>query len=137
LIEAAKEADQFAQALSSAVRDKGLVQALTSTRVEDRGRRIEIGALLTELGSWLDRVGRLSSAVVQLKLDERRVALAEREGQLLERAIRAILAGMLGRVREVLDVMPEALVIEQEWPGWVSEVVPRELREIAKVAGDG
>jgi hypothetical protein len=122
LIEAAREADQFAQAVAAAARDRGMPGALTSTRVDDGARRVEIAALLNALGQWLNRVGRLSSAVVTLRLDERRVQLAEAQGHLIEGFIRAVLADLH------LTSAQEALV---------PVVVPRRLREIIRGEAGG
>jgi len=133
LIEAAKEADRFAQAVAAAARDRGMPGALTSTRVDDGARRVEIAALLDALGQWLDRVGRLSSAVVTLRLDERRVQLAEAQGQLIEGVIRGILGDLAARLRAS---GVDAYLLNVEWPVWVGEIAPRRLREAIAVAGE-
>ena len=49
------------------------------------------GTDLLALGDWLDRAARMSRAVLDLKLDERRVKLAEAQGQLVADVIRAVL----------------------------------------------
>jgi hypothetical protein len=104
LLAAAAQADRIAQALAA--------------RVQEGARPDPVD--LYELGSWLDRTGRLCRSVVELRLDERRTRLAERQGELLAGAVRAILD------RLDLDARQRALV---------GEVVPAELRRVAAIEG--
>jgi hypothetical protein len=118
LLAAAREADRMAQRLRRALDERGGLDA----------------ASLTALGEWLDRVGRLSRAVIDTKLDERQVRLAERYGDMVAGAIEAILADLSARLR-LAGV--DAGVVDVQWPGWVAQVVPRRSLELTAGGGGG
>jgi hypothetical protein len=74
------------------------------------------------LGDWLDRVGRLSRSVLDARIDERQVRLAERQGDLVAAALEAILVD---------------LELNSEQQARVPEVVPRHLLGITTGSADG
>jgi hypothetical protein len=62
---------------------------------------------------------------------ERRVALEERQVELMQQVMDAVLASMLaGALRAVADVDGATALLEREWPRVVADVVPRELRAL-------
>jgi hypothetical protein len=62
---------------------------------------------------------------------ERRVTLEERQVELMQQVMDAVLAAMLaGALRAVADVDGATALLEREWPRVVAEVVPRELRAL-------
>lgn len=73
-------------------------------------------AWLTLLGEWHDRLVKICAEAIKAGIEERRVRLAEQQGQLLADVIRRILADL-------------NLSAEQE--AMVSDVVPRHLRAVA------
>lgn len=80
-----------------------------------------------------------SHAVAALRagVEERRVRVAEGQGQAFAGAQRAILDGLWAVLSAVLEAYPEALATATEaWQRAVMEVVPRELRALA-AAADG
>jgi hypothetical protein len=88
-------------------------------------------ATLDAFGAWLDRVSRLAKAVIDAKADRHAVSIAEKQGELIAAAIRNILDAFHGRLLAALDDQAVARV-RSAWPGWVSDIVPRELMRIAE-----
>jgi hypothetical protein len=106
LLAAAREADRMAQRLRRAL---------------DGHERLDPAAVMA-LGDWLDRVGRLSRSVLDARIDERQVRLAERQGDLVAAALEAILVD---------------LELNSEQQARVPEVVPRHLLAITTGSADG
>lgn len=85
---------------------------------EDRGTTYAAGAStwLSLLGEWSDRLVVVCREAIKAGIEERRVRLAEQQGQLVADVIRKILADL-------------NLTAEQE--AMVGDVVPRHLRAVA------
>jgi hypothetical protein len=117
-----------AAALVSAARDADeIVQRL---RLDMAGGVPDM-ARLDAFGAWLDRVSRLSKAVIDAGAEKGQAQLAEQHGQVIAAAIRNILDAFHGRLLAALDDQAVARV-RSAWPGWVSDIVPRELMRIAE-----
>lgn len=102
-----------AEALMSALSDS---DAVVQKLKEMIGSGVFDPAQIEALGSWLDRVGRLSKLVIDSKLDERKVRRDEQTAKMIADAIRGVLAE--------LELTPEQQRL-------VPIVVPRQLRVIA------
>lgn len=100
--------------------DEQLVWGTTREKTggDDWGRTDEAkpNAWLALLGEWHDRLVRICAEAIKAGIEERRVRLAEQQGQLVADVIRTI----LGR----LNLTPEQASI-------AGEVVPLELRRLA------
>jgi hypothetical protein len=96
LLGAAALADELLQRLHAELRQGGLEPAT-----------------LAAVGEWADRVGRLSKAVLDARLDERAARVAEGRGREI--------AGVIRRILNALDLS------DVQWAA-VPEIVPRELR---------
>ncbi|WP_189250019.1 hypothetical protein [Streptosporangium pseudovulgare] len=88
-------------------------------------------ASLEAFGAWLDRVSRLSKAVLDSGADKQRAALAERDGQLIALAVRRILDAMCAEVLAVLGTR-DAELVRREWPRWVERIAPEVLLSIGR-----
>jgi hypothetical protein len=120
-IEARDPADAL---VAAAVTADELAQRLRRDLL-DGGGELRPAALLA-LGDWLDRVGRLSKAVVDARIDERKARVAEAQALLLVSVIRAIFAD------PQLALTPEQFAAS-------GLVASRHLRAVAELGpgGDG
>ncbi|MFD8556802.1 hypothetical protein ACFV1N_05875 [Streptosporangium canum] len=117
---AAQDADEVVQRLKATIAERGGLDA----------------ASLEAFGTWLDRVSRLSKAVIDSGAHKHQVVLAERQGMLLAQAVRQILDGMLAELLAVLGEADAALV-RRQWPRWVEAIVPEVLLSVGGQAGRG
>lgn len=97
--------------------DRKLVWGVTRKKTggDDRGVTRESGenAWLVLLGKWHDKLVKVCTAAIRAGIEERRVRLAESQGQLVADVIRGVLGDL-------------ALTADQQ--AKVAEVVPRHLR---------
>ncbi|MCW5951965.1 MAG: hypothetical protein KIT69_06885 [Propionibacteriaceae bacterium] len=78
-----------------------------------------------------DRLVRVAAAAIKAGIEERRVKLAESQGEMVAMVLRRVLDQML---TTVLGVAPAASeTITTAWAETVNEVVPRELRALSTV----
>lgn len=100
--------------------DEDLIWGVTRNKSggEDRGTTEEAkpNAWLSLLGEWHDRLVKICSEAIRAGIEERRVQLAESQGELIVQVIRGILTDLQ------LTPVQEAKV---------AEVVPRHLRSVA------
>lgn len=88
-----------------------------------------------------DRCVKYAKTAHDMGIAEREVHLAEQQGQLLagvvgrvaDALLAAVVALLSGGTDEAIRVAAE--LVRQAWPGWVTEIVPRELR--AAAGGEG
>jgi hypothetical protein len=80
------------EVLLAAVADgDAIVQKL---KQQIQARETLTGTDLLALGDWLDRAARMSRAVLDLKLDERRVRVAEETGRQVAEVIRGVVSAL-------------------------------------------
>lgn len=83
----------------------------------------------------LDRTARVLVEINKLGLEERALRnaerVAERQGEQIAVVIKRILAAFQDRVTYALDEAAAGQVVAA-WPGWVGEIVPRELARMAE-----
>lgn len=73
-------------------------------------------------------------AALAAGIAERQVKLAEQQGALMAEAVRRIADGLLAAVLHLLDEELQhkaATAVRQQWPAWLGDIVPRELRAVA------
>jgi hypothetical protein len=102
--------------------------ASPSVGVYESGEAVRGLALLEERER--DRCVRYAKVAHDMGVADREIRLAESQGLLLAGAISRILDAMLQRALETLG-KAEAARIVAGWPGWISELVPGVLLEIA------
>lgn len=93
------------------------------TAVEKAGPHVLLDLYERERARLVD----VTSAALRAGIEERRVRLAEDQGQLVALAIKQALGGIFAEL--VRAGMAESL--QTRWPVLVAEVVPRELRALA------
>lgn len=117
---------------------KGLVYGETKREAGvDKNAETDLVTLEARPSIWLvlwgeerDRLARVSAVAIKAGIEERRVQLAEQQGQVLASVIRGVLDAMLA---VVLDVLGEAAVrslVEAAWREQVPVVVPAQLRQL-------
>jgi hypothetical protein len=116
LVSAARDADEIVQRLRLGIATSGGVPDM---------------ATLDAFGAWLDRVSRLSKAVIDAGAEKGQAQLAEQHGQVIASVIRRILDAIEGRLLLALDDTAAGRV-RLAWPAWVSDIVPRELMRVAE-----
>lgn len=85
-----------------------------------------------------DRCVRFAKVAHDMGIAEREVQLAEQQGALLAGVVGRVADALLGAVVALLggaadEVMRLAAdTVRQAWPAWVTEIVPRELRAVAR-----
>lgn len=111
LLGAARDADEVVQRLKATIAARGQLDA----------------ASLEAFGAWLDRVSRLSKAVLDSGAEKHQAALTEQQGEQLAQVIRGSLDTHLTRVLGVLGNSAAADTIRRAWPTWMSEIVPAQI----------
>ncbi|MGC5012972.1 hypothetical protein ACLQ2R_19595 [Streptosporangium sp. DT93] len=117
LFGAAQDADEVVQRLKLTIAELGQLDA----------------ASLEAFGAWLDRVSRLSKAVLDSGAHKHQVSISEQQGVMLAEVIRRSLDAHRGRVLEVLGDSSEADTIRRRWPRWTEEIVPAAIEAVAGV----
>lgn len=116
LVAAARDADEIVQRLKLGIAAKGGMPDMPT---------------LDAFGAWLDRVSRLSKAVIDAGAEKGQQQLAKQHGAVIASVIRRILDAIEAHVLAALDATAAGRV-QAAWSGWVAEVVPRELMRIAE-----
>lgn len=111
--EDAETADHLIWGKTKTVEKDVAVAGVGLERGEDTVEEAKPNAWLVLLGDWQDRLTRLCAEAIKAGIEERRVRLAEQQGQLVADVIKAIL-GDLG--------------LSPEQAARVPEIVPRHLR---------
>ena len=79
----------------------------------------------------------VAGACARAGIEERRIRLAESQGQMLASAMRAVVNALFEALVEALGSHEAALaVVREAWGRWVAEIVPRELRRLGEL-GEG
>ncbi len=78
-----------------------------------------------------DRVVRFAKTAHDMGIADMQIKLAERQGQMVAGVLGAVVAALFAE----LETAGAAETVRAAWPGWVSEIVPRELRALGEVAG--
>lgn len=113
--------------------EQGLVGDTFAAGAE--GQRVRTGEQVRGLvkleAEWRDRTVRYAKTAHDMGIAEREVRVAERTGQQLAGAVRAILESIYEVLRQVLGEHAAALAaVEAVWGSTLIEVVPRELRRL-------
>jgi hypothetical protein len=114
------------EALAAAAVNGDQVLRSLQQRIEQAGE-LE-AADLDALGAWMDRVSRLSKAVIDARIEERRTQLSERQGALVADVLRGALADLAGML-----AAGQITTVDPAQPA-VMRVVATRLRALAGAA---
>lgn len=98
-------------------------------RSDDKGAE-QLRAEIALYERALDRTARVLGELIKLDLEARLVRISEQQGAMLgeviARSADALLAAVVGAVDEAA-----AEAVRCAWPGWLGEIVPREIAAVA------